>query len=110
MLRQKIPRRGLLHELDVILEDIRNDEVDDGECENNDYETNDTVKNGILGFFDFAGITRRSHIADTADNDDDYGDDTKNGNNCIDNASDAVDEVAFTVTNCVWNRCSESCE
>ena len=47
--------------------DIADDKVDNHEGKCADDKTNASVKDGFFGFFDFAGIARRSHILDASD-------------------------------------------
>ena len=43
---------------------------------------------GLLGFLEFVGITRRGDVIITTNNDEDGGDETANGNNPIDGVLD----------------------
>ena len=55
----------------ISTDNILDNEVDDGEGQYTDYETDETVEDGIFGFLNFASITGGGHIVNTADNHDD---------------------------------------
>ena len=48
-----------------------NDKVDDSEGKDTNNKTDDAVEDGVFGFFNFTSVTRRSHVADTTNNNDD---------------------------------------
>lgn len=50
--------------------------VNDCEGESDYYKSNNRIQNSIFGFFDFAGIASRGHVADATDNNEDDGDNT----------------------------------
>ena len=67
---------------------VADNEVDnhEGECANN--KTNTGIKDGFFSFFGFAGVARRSHILDAADNNVDNGNEPSYADNGAENASD----------------------
>ena len=77
-MNKKISSRWEDNFLVVAANDVRNDEVDDGESEDTDNQTNHAVKDGVFGFFDFAGVASRGHVANATDENDDDGNDAEN--------------------------------
>lgn len=67
---------------------VADNEVDnhEGECANN--KTNTGVKDSFFSFFGFAGVARRSHILDTADNNVDNGNESGYADDGAEDASD----------------------
>ena len=51
---------------------VSDDEVHDTSSEGTDNETYDTIEDSVFGFFNFAGITRRCHVANATNNNDDH--------------------------------------
>ena len=83
------------------MEDGANYEIDDSCGKGADNKTDNAVKDGVFGFFDFAGIAGRSHVTD-ATNDDDYnGYDAEYANNCIKNGGNIGFKSVATTTNFV---------
>ena len=62
--------------------------VGDGEREADNEEANTGINDGLLGFLEFVGITRRGDVIITTNDDEDGGDETANGNNPIDGVLD----------------------
>ena len=58
--------------LNFYLEDISKYEVDDCESKKCNYKTNHTIHNGIFSFSNLTGITRRSSILQTTDDNHHY--------------------------------------
>ncbi len=108
-MNKKISSRWEDNFLVVAANDVRNDEVDDGESEDTDNQTNHAVKDGVFGFFDFAGVARGSHILDATNNDDYDGDETKNANDAIDDTNDRLVEsfaiFSFCILACICFNC-----
>lgn len=80
-----------------MFEETSDDEVDNGEGEGGNYETDDGVKNGLFGFFDFGGITGGSHVIDAAYYNKDGGDDAEDVDDGIDDADDGVRKIVGSV-------------
>ena len=76
--------------------------VDDGESESTDGEADEGVENGVLGFFELAGVTGGGHIINTTDDDKDNGDnagDTDDGvKDALDNGGEFADFFAGTAS------------
>lgn len=80
-----------------MFEETSDDEVDNGEGEGGNYETDDGVKNGLFGFFDFGGITGGSHVIDAAYYNKDGGDDAEDADDGIDDADDGIRKIVSSV-------------
>ncbi len=83
----------------AIRNNVADDKVDDSERQDADNETNQTVKDGVFSFFNLAGIARRGHVVDAADNHHDDTDDAEHADDTVKNGSDRLVERSFAVIN-----------
>lgn len=67
-----------------VSQEAADDPVDDREGKHADNKTNDAIEDGILSLLDFASITRGGHVGDTANNNDDNGDNAEDKNDVVD--------------------------
>lgn len=67
-----------------------NDKVGNDEGKGNDSEAEDGIENGVFGFLKLGCITRRSHVADAAD-------DQEDGGNDAGGADEPVDHIMYNI-------------
>ena len=53
----------------LLFEDAADDEVDDSKSKSTNYESDTGIEDSVLGFLDFGGVARGSHVLDATDND-----------------------------------------
>ena len=79
------------------LNDVRHDEVDDGEGKYTNDKTDKTIKNSILSLGDFTGITGGSHVLNTTDNHNHNASKTKNGNHTVDDVGNITLKISVGI-------------
>ncbi len=79
----------------VLADNVGNDEVDDGKRQYADCEADETVKDGLFAFFDFAGIAVGSHVVDATNNHDHDADNTENGDDVFEDSDDTLGEIVL---------------
>lgn len=72
----------------LLPKNISNDEVDDGEGESANDEADDSIENGVFGFFNLGGIAGGSHVINAADYNEDDGNEAGDKNDGIENPDD----------------------
>ena len=74
------------------------DEIDNSKGESTDNEANNSIENGVFGFFGLTGITRRSYVLETTDNDEDDGNNAGDTNYDIKDAFDSIKKSIWAGT------------
>ena len=72
---------------------VGNDEVDNSKGKDTNNETDNAIEDGVFGFFDFASITRRGHVGDATDDDNNNTDEAEDADNSVENGNDITLKV-----------------
>lgn len=70
----------MLKKSSFYLGDNTDNPIDDGKGESGNNETDTSVKDGFFAFFSFVRIAGRSHVINAPNDNEDYGDSTRNEN------------------------------